>query len=82
MSESILVAVITAVGAVFGQWLISSSAKRKQSIDDAMKEQRLNDRLEVLEHKIDEHNGYASKLGELQLDIAEIRKDIEYISKR
>lgn len=82
MSESILVAVITAVGAVFGQWIISSSAKRKQTIEEAKREQRLDDRLKDIEDRLKTHNDYASKLGELQLDIAEIRKDIEYISKR
>lgn len=82
MTEAILTAIITAIGAVLGQWIISSSTKRKQAIEEAKREQRLDDRLKDIEDRLKTHNDYASKLGALQLDIAEIRKDIEYISKR
>ena len=79
MTESILVAIITALGAVFGQWMISSAAKKKQSIEDAKWEQQLKDRLDAIEHKLDIHNGYAEKLGEITVDIAVIKKQIEQI---
>lgn len=82
MTESVIVAIITAVGAVLGQWIISSQAKRKTSIEEAKREQRLNDRLEVIEHKIDEHNGYAQKFGEVTTDIAVIRTEIKGIKEQ
>lgn len=81
MSESILVAIITAVGAVLGQWIISSQAKRKTSIEEAKREQRINDRLETIEHKLDIHNGYAEKLGELTTDMAVIKTEIKGIKE-
>lgn len=79
MTESIIVAIITALGAVFGQWMISSAAKRKESIEDAKWEQQLKDRLDAIEHKLDIHNGYAEKLGDITVDIAVIKKQIEQI---
>lgn len=82
MTESVIVAIITAVGAVLGQWIISSQAKRKTSIEEAKREQRLNDRLEVIEHKLDEHNGYAQKFGEVTTDIAVIRTEIKGIKEQ
>lgn len=81
MSESILTAIITAVGAVLGQLIISSATKRKQAIEEAKREQRLNDRLEVIEHKIDEHNGYAEKFASVTTDIAVIRTEIKGIKE-
>ncbi len=81
MTESVLVAVITAVGAVLGQLIISSATKRKQAIEEAKREQRLNDRLEVIEHKIDDHNGYAEKFASVTTDIAVIRTEIKGIKE-
>lgn len=77
MSEAIITAIITAIGAVLGQWIISSQAKRKTSIEEAKREQRLNDRLEVIEHKLDEHNGYAQKFEKIQIDITKISTKLE-----
>lgn len=80
MSEAIIVAVITAIGAVAGQWIISSAAKRKDAIAEAKWEQQLKDRLDAIESKLDEHNGYAKKLGEITTDIAVIKTEIKGIT--
>lgn len=82
MTESVIVAIITAIGAVLGQWIISSASKRKQTIEEAKMEQRLNDRLEVIEHKIDEHNGYAEKFASVTTDIAVIKTEIKGIKEQ
>lgn len=82
MTESILVAIITAVGAVLGQLVISSASKRKQTIEEAKREQRLNDRLEVIEHKLDDHNGYAEKFTSVTTDIAVIKTEIKGIKEQ
>lgn len=82
MTESIIVALITAVGAVAGQWIISSAAKRKDAIAEAKWEQRLNDRLDAIEHKLDVHNGYAEKLGEITTDIAVIKTELKGVNRK
>ena len=71
MSEVIIVAIIAAVGSVVGQWLIS----REREI-------RMDERLKGVEAKLAVHNGYAEKFEAIQIDIAQIRKDIEYIGGR
>lgn len=65
MSEVIIVAIITGVCSVVGQWLIS----REREI-------RLDERLKSVEKKLDEHNGYAEKIGQIQIDIAKITTEI------
>lgn len=82
MTESVIVAIITAIGAVAGQWIISSATKKKQTIEEAKREQRLNDRLEVIEHKIDDHNGYAEKFTSVTTDIAVIKTEIQTIKEQ
>ena len=71
VSDVIIVAIITGVCSVVGQWLIS----REREI-------RLDERLKSVEKKLTVHNGYASRFEEIQVDIAQIKKDIEYIGQR
>lgn len=71
MTDVIIVAIITGVCSVIGQWLIS----REREI-------RLDERLKSVEKKLTVHNGYASRFEEIQVDIAQIKKDIEYIGQR
>lgn len=36
-------------------------------------------RMKRVEEKLDKHNGYAEKFGNIEIDIAKIQKDVEYI---
>lgn len=71
MSDAIIVAVITGIFAVIGQWLIS----REREI-------RLDERLKSVEKKLDEHNGYAQKFETIQIDIAKISTKIESMKEK
>ena len=51
-------------------------------MEDAIKEQRLEFRLKSIENKLDTHNGYAEKLGDIQTDIAVIKNDIKNLYKK
>ena len=86
--ENIIVALITGVCAVVGQYLISQKTTCDDEIKDAQREQKQLDQLEamderfkVIEKKLDEHNGYAEKFGEISTSIVAIRKDLEYLKK-
>lgn len=65
MSDVIIVAVITGICSVIGQWLIS----REREI-------RLDERLKSVEKKLDEHNKFSDKIGGIREDIASIKTDI------
>lgn len=81
MSEGVLIAMITGLCAVIGQWLISHSQNEKRKTEDAVRDARLEDRLRSVEKKLDVHNGYAEKFSEIQTDIAVIRNDIKTLYK-
>lgn len=70
MSDIVIVAVITGIFSVVGQWLIS----REREI-------RLDERLKSVEKKLDEHNGYAKKFETIQIDIAKISTEIKNIKE-
>lgn len=72
------------VGAIFGYM----GKSRKHAAQDAKREQEQRDlftqlfnAMEEVKKRLDEHNHYAEKFGEIKLDIAGIKKDIEYIRK-
>lgn len=81
MSETVLVAIITGICAVFGQWLITRQQTAKHRIDEAVRDAKLDDRLAGVERRLDEHNNYASKFSEIQTDIAVIKNDIKTLYK-
>lgn len=81
LSEGVLIALITGLCAVVGQWLISHSQNEKRKVDDAVRDARLDDRLAGVERRLDLHNGYAERFSEIQTDIAVIKNDIKTLYK-
>lgn len=85
IGESIAVALITGILAVIGSYVSNVAIVRKKAredeIKDAERETRQAMRLDAIEKKLDIHNGYAEKFGDIQKDIAVVKKDIEYLRK-
>lgn len=74
--EAVLSAIIVAAGSVVCQLLINRKGRKDREISDAVKETKLEARLSNIETKLDIHNGYAGKLGDIRMDIAVIKNDI------
>lgn len=85
MVENIVVALITGFLAVLGTYVgnvtISRKKTREDAIRDARRDQELKDRLDRLEQKVDEHNGYAQRFEEIGKDIAVIKTELGFIRK-
>ena len=79
MSDAIIVALITAGASVICQMLISAKTKRDTDTKQAVRDKEFEDRLESIERRLDQHNHYAEKLGEISIALTAIKKDIEYI---
>ena len=77
MSDAVLVAIITGACAVLGQWLILRGQNERRKTDEAVRDARLEDRLKSVEKKLDEHNGYAKRFEEIQVDIAVIKNELK-----
>ena len=81
MNDVVIVALITGICSVIGQWIISRSANEKRKVEDAVRDARLDDRLSGVEKRLDEHNNYAARFSEIQTDIAVIKNDIKTLYK-
>lgn len=75
--ESIIVALITGACAVIGQYLIARENKRKADTEQAVKDAKMELRLDNIEKKLDEHNGYAAKFEEVAVSLAELRTELK-----
>jgi len=81
--------IVTAVASVAAAYLAVRKSNQEQEIRNAQREQRQSDRLDnidekitTLEHKVDIHNGYAEKFGDIANSMTAMAKDIEYLKKR
>lgn len=86
MSEGVIIAIITGVLAVLGSYMgniaITRKKSREDAIRDAERETRQAMRLDAIEKKLDVHNGYAEKFGDIGKDITAIKKDIEFLKRK
>ena len=82
MSDAVLVALITGGCAVLSNWLITRSNRVKDSEARAEKDKEISMRLESIEKKVDEHNGYAKRFEEIGKSIVEIQTALEFIKNK
>ena len=85
----IIVAIISSVGGIIGAYLAVRRGSQEQEINNAQREQRQADRLDSidekikrLEKKVDEHNEYGKKFGEVATSLVSMAKDIEYLKRK
>lgn len=92
MDNTIITALIMAFSSIICQLLINRSNRIKRQEDAekkdaeraaeaARKEANLGNRLNRIEEKLDVHNGYAEKLGNIEKSIAVIENDIKNLYK-
>ena len=79
MSDVVLAALIGAAASIIVNLITLAQQNKKRAIEDAVKDERLENRLKNIENKLDTHNGYAEKLEGIQRDMGEIQTDIAVI---
>lgn len=82
MSDVVLAALIGAAASIIVNLFSAWNQRKKRAVEEAVKDERLQNRLGSIESKLDIHNGYAEKLGEIQVDIAVIKNDIKTLYKQ
>lgn len=89
MTDAIIVALITAAAAVIGQWLLARKHDLEKDKTQAVRDQKVDDKLEGITERLDVHNSYAEKFSEIKGDINDVKlsitkmeKDIEFLKGR
>lgn len=84
----IIVSLITLSGTILGIIVGFIAKSKKQSAIDAERQQlqkdqfeRLFDEMSGIKIRLDKHNKYAEKFGEIEKAMIGIKKDIEYLRK-
>ena len=88
VQAKIIVALIGLLGTILGILGGFYARSKKQAIEEAKREQNQADQFDKLftemnniKKRLDTHNKYAEKFGEIEITLAGIKKDIEYIRK-
>lgn len=89
MSDVALAALFGAVASIIVNLITLIGQNNKRKTEEAVKDERLENRLKSIENKLETHNRYAEKLesikhdmGEIQTDIAVIKNDIKTLYKQ
>lgn len=86
MTEGVIIAIITgvcaAIVAIIGQWGLLRKSRAEDAAERARLDERTSNRLDAIEKKLDIHNGYAERFGEIQVDLAVIRSEIETLKEK
>ena len=77
MSDTVIVAIITGGVTLTVNLLANWSARKKEAVERAARDQEFKDKLDILEKKVDEHNGYAKRFGEIEKAIVRIDTKLE-----
>lgn len=81
LTEAVIVAIITAVSTIAGSWLVNRKEFHKDEIKRAKRDQFIDSNLELIQKKLDEHNHYAEKFGEIEKAIVRIDTTLKAINK-
>ena len=77
ITENIIVAVITGIFAFAGVALSNYTATRKNSIEQARRDTKLEDKIQELSDRVDAHNGMQDRIASIEKAIVRIDTKLE-----
>lgn len=77
MSDSIIVALITGGVTLSVNLLANYSARKKDAVERAKRDQKLDDQIATMNRKLDEHNRFSDKIGSIEKAIVRIDTKLE-----
>jgi hypothetical protein len=81
MSDAIIVALITGAITLSGNLLANWSQHKKAAVEQAKRDQKLDDQIATMNRKLESHNAYAEKFSSMTNAIVVIQKDLEWMKK-
>lgn len=77
MTENIIVAVITGIFAFAGVALSNYTATRKNRVEQAKRDTKLEDKIQELSDRVDAHNGMQDRIASIEKAIVRIDTKLE-----
>lgn len=77
ITENIIVAVVTGLFAFAGVALSNYTANRKNTIEQAKRDTRLEDKIQELSDRVDSHNGMQDRIASIEKAIVRIDTKLE-----
>lgn len=77
MTENIIVAVVTGLFAFAGVALSNYTATRKNNIEQAKRDTKLEDKIQELSDRVDAHNGMQDRIASIEKAIVRIDTKLE-----
>ena len=81
MSDTVIVAIITGGVTLTVNLLANWSARKKEAIERAIRDQKLDDEIATMNQKLDQHNRFSDKIGNIEKAIVRIDTKLESINK-
>ena len=79
MSDAIIVALITGAITLSGNLLANWSQHKKAAVEQAKRDQKLDDQIATMNRKLDEHYQFSDKIGNIEKAIVRIDTKLENI---
>lgn len=77
MSDPVIVAIITGAVTLTGNLLANFMQHRKAAIEQARRDQKLDDQIATMNRKLDEHNQYSDRIANIEKAIVRIDTKLE-----
>lgn len=77
MSDVIIVAIITGSVTLTVNLLSNWSARKKDAVANAIRDQKIEDSIKELTKRVDDHNGWGDKIASIEKSIVRIETKIE-----
>lgn len=81
MSDPIIVALITGGITLSVNLLSNWSARKKTAVEQAKRDQKLDDQIATMNEKLDEHNRYSDKIANIEKSIVRIETTMSTLHK-
>ena len=77
MSDNIIIAIITGGVTLSVNLLANYSARKREAVERAKRDQKLDDQIAEMNEKLDEHNRFSDKIGNIEKAIVRIDTKME-----
>ena len=77
MTESIIVAIITGAFAFAGVVCSNFATNKKNAVKQAQRDIRIEDKIQALSDRVDEHNGMIDRISNIEKSIVKIETKLE-----